>query len=194
MVVIDLTLDHHELSPLPLSSTRIPYQTPSMHACFRIVLHTPICIYPSLPFVYLSISVSALHFTPLLLSEFLKFSVPLEVSLSLSLMSFHTNRTYLYINMYVRQVSVIYNPMIYNWQLYVFFHSHQDGTGRHRAVLDVYGSTGGLAEYRAAMLASRGFTSFALAWALYDDLPPGIHVQYDYFLVRTFRWADARKT
>lgn len=49
----------------------------------------------------------------------------------------------------------------------------------------MYGSTGGLAEYRAAMLASRGFTTLALAYIGYDDLPQGMELDLEYFLVWT---------
>jgi len=58
----------------------------------------------------------------------------------------------------------------------------KNGCGRHAGVLDLYGSTGGLAEYRAALLASRGFTTFALAYMGYEDLPTQLTVQYEYFL------------
>ncbi|XP_046559280.1 acyl-coenzyme A thioesterase 2, mitochondrial-like [Haliotis rubra] len=45
------------------------------------------------------------------------------------------------------------------------------------------GITGGLAEFRAALLASRGFASFALAYFRYDDLPTSIaDIDFDYFL------------
>ena len=38
------------------------------------------------------------------------------------------------------------------------------GQGTHPGIIDLYGTTGGLAEYRAAMLASQGFTVLALAY------------------------------
>ncbi|XP_048251944.1 acyl-coenzyme A thioesterase 1-like [Haliotis rufescens] len=47
----------------------------------------------------------------------------------------------------------------------------------------MFGSTGGLVEFRAALLASRGFVSFALAYFRYDDLPSSLaDVDFDYFL------------
>ena len=43
-------------------------------------------------------------------------------------------------------------------------------------IIDMYGTTGGLAEYRAAILASRGFTVLAVAFFNYDDLPKDLSV------------------
>ena len=43
-------------------------------------------------------------------------------------------------------------------------------------IIDMYGMTGGLAEYRAAILASRGFTVLAVAFFNYDDLPKDLSV------------------
>ncbi len=39
------------------------------------------------------------------------------------------------------------------------------------AILDLFGTGGGLIEHRAALLASKGFVAFALAYFAYDDLP-----------------------
>ena len=64
-----------------------------------------------------------------------------------------------------------------------------DGQGQHPALLDMYGSTGGLAEYRAAMLASRGFTTLALAHMGYQDLPQSLDINFEYFLVTYHRTA-----
>ena len=48
----------------------------------------------------------------------------------------------------------------------------------------MFGSAGGLIEYRAALLASRGFTVLALAFFNYDDLPKYMAaVTLDYFVV-----------
>ena len=58
------------------------------------------------------------------------------------------------------------------------------GQGKHPGLMDIYGSTGGLPEYRAAMLASRGFTTLALAFVGYQDLPQSLIGDFDYFLVR----------
>ncbi len=48
----------------------------------------------------------------------------------------------------------------------------------------MYGTTGGLPEYRAAMLASRGFTTLALAYFAHDDLPKSMILEIEYFEVR----------
>ena len=48
-------------------------------------------------------------------------------------------------------------------------------------MIDLYGGTGGLREYRAALLASRGFAALALAYCDYDDLPTGMTLDLDYF-------------
>ena len=38
-------------------------------------------------------------------------------------------------------------------------------------VMDLLGGTGGLVEFKASLLASRGFAALALAYFGYDDLP-----------------------
>ncbi|XP_076058756.1 acyl-coenzyme A thioesterase 1-like [Oratosquilla oratoria] len=43
--------------------------------------------------------------------------------------------------------------------------------GPHPAVVDIFGTDGGLIEHRAAMLASRGFASLGLAFMDYKNLP-----------------------
>ncbi|XP_073489170.1 acyl-coenzyme A amino acid N-acyltransferase 1-like isoform X2 [Aquarana catesbeiana] len=45
------------------------------------------------------------------------------------------------------------------------------GTGPYPGIIDLFGGGGGLAEYRASLLASRGFVVFALAYFGYEDLP-----------------------
>ncbi|KAK4314531.1 hypothetical protein Pmani_014236 [Petrolisthes manimaculis] len=45
------------------------------------------------------------------------------------------------------------------------------GPGPFPGVVDMFGTAGGLLEYRSAQLASRGFASLALAFFGYDDLP-----------------------
>ncbi|XP_050689217.1 acyl-coenzyme A thioesterase 1-like [Eriocheir sinensis] len=45
------------------------------------------------------------------------------------------------------------------------------GSGPHPAIVDIFGGFGGLKEYRASMLASRGFACLAIAYFNYDDLP-----------------------
>ncbi|XP_046326932.2 acyl-coenzyme A thioesterase 1-like isoform X3 [Haliotis rufescens] len=57
------------------------------------------------------------------------------------------------------------------------------GVGPFPGVLDMFGSTGGLVEFRAALLASRGFAAFALGYFGYDDLPKSLaDLDMDYFL------------
>jgi hypothetical protein len=48
----------------------------------------------------------------------------------------------------------------------------------------LFGGDGGLTETRAALLASRGFIAFALPYFGYDDLPPFIELNLEYFEVR----------
>lgn len=45
------------------------------------------------------------------------------------------------------------------------------GDGPFPGVVDMFGTAGGLLEYRSAQLASRGIASLALAFFAYDDLP-----------------------
>nr|XP_058158577.1 bile acid-CoA:amino acid N-acyltransferase-like isoform X3 [Dasypus novemcinctus] len=45
------------------------------------------------------------------------------------------------------------------------------GEGPFPGVIDLFGVIGGLVEFRASLLASRGFLSFALAYLDYEDLP-----------------------
>ncbi|XP_046568730.1 bile acid-CoA:amino acid N-acyltransferase-like [Haliotis rubra] len=57
------------------------------------------------------------------------------------------------------------------------------GEGTFPAVLDMFGAAGGVTEFRAALLASRGFACFALAYLRYDDLPTSLaDIDFDYFL------------
>ena len=48
--------------------------------------------------------------------------------------------------------------------------------------MDLLGGTGGLVEFKASLLASRGFAALALAYFGYDDLPssPSPYVELDY--------------
>ncbi|XP_032085063.1 acyl-coenzyme A thioesterase 1-like [Thamnophis elegans] len=56
------------------------------------------------------------------------------------------------------------------------------GPGPFPAVLDLYGSGGGLVEYRASLLASRGFVTLALAFLAFEDLPAfPKFIDLDYF-------------
>ncbi|XP_078367149.1 bile acid-CoA:amino acid N-acyltransferase-like [Oculina patagonica] len=55
------------------------------------------------------------------------------------------------------------------------------GDGPFPGVIDLFGGTGGLYEYRASLLASHGFATLALAYMGYDDLPefpPTIDMEY----------------
>ncbi|XP_070613529.1 acyl-coenzyme A thioesterase 1-like [Erythrolamprus reginae] len=45
------------------------------------------------------------------------------------------------------------------------------GPGPFPALIDLYGSGGGLVEYRASLLASRGFVTLAVAFLDFEDLP-----------------------
>jgi hypothetical protein len=49
----------------------------------------------------------------------------------------------------------------------------------------MFGGAGGLIEMRAALLASRGFAAFALAFFAYEDLPANMdRIELEYFEVR----------
>ncbi|XP_029454504.1 acyl-coenzyme A thioesterase 1-like isoform X2 [Rhinatrema bivittatum] len=56
------------------------------------------------------------------------------------------------------------------------------GPGPFPGVIDLYGTSGGLFEYRASLLANKGFVMLALAYFGFDDLPVGLEeLQLDYF-------------
>lgn len=56
------------------------------------------------------------------------------------------------------------------------------GPGPFPAVIDLFGGAGGLIEFRAGLLASRGFAVLALAFFAYEDLPKGLtQLDLDYF-------------
>ena len=61
------------------------------------------------------------------------------------------------------------------------------GEGPFQGVIDMFGGSGGLIEFRAALLASRGFAALALAYFNYKDLPDITFLDhgqpYDYFEV-----------
>lgn len=58
------------------------------------------------------------------------------------------------------------------------------GAGPFPAVIDLFGTAGGLVEYKASMLASRGIMALALAYFNYDDLPAYFDdLDVDYFRV-----------
>uniref|UniRef100_A0A8C5M4M6 Uncharacterized protein n=1 Tax=Leptobrachium leishanense TaxID=445787 RepID=A0A8C5M4M6_9ANUR len=56
------------------------------------------------------------------------------------------------------------------------------GDGPFPGIIDMFGSAGGLIEFRSSLLASRGFASLALAYFAYDDLPPSLGgMELEYF-------------
>eukprot|EP00794_Sanderia_malayensis_P017001 gene17001-18714_t len=57
------------------------------------------------------------------------------------------------------------------------------GEGRFPGVVEMFGSIGGLLEHRAALMASHGFATFALAFMKYKDLPEQLSdLDIEYFL------------
>ncbi|ERE73088.1 acyl-coenzyme A thioesterase 1-like protein [Cricetulus griseus] len=55
------------------------------------------------------------------------------------------------------------------------------GNGPFPGIVDLFGVGGGLLEYRASLLAGKGFAVMALAYYNYDDLPKGMdifHLEY----------------
>lgn len=55
-------------------------------------------------------------------------------------------------------------------------------TGPFPGIIDLFGSGGGLCEYRASLLARRGFAVLALAYFRFEDLPEYLNdVSLDYF-------------
>ena len=60
------------------------------------------------------------------------------------------------------------------------------GDGPFPGVIDMFGTVGGLFEFRSALLASRGFATYCLPYFAYDDLPPTlVDLDLEYFLVCT---------
>uniref|UniRef100_A0A8C8A8Q3 Bile acid-CoA:amino acid N-acyltransferase n=1 Tax=Otus sunia TaxID=257818 RepID=A0A8C8A8Q3_9STRI len=56
------------------------------------------------------------------------------------------------------------------------------GPGPFPGVIDLFGGAGGLIEFRAGLLASRGFAVLALAFFAYDDLPRAlVQLDLEYF-------------
>ncbi|XP_077178900.1 acyl-coenzyme A thioesterase 1-like [Paroedura picta] len=56
------------------------------------------------------------------------------------------------------------------------------GPGPFPGLIDLYGSGGGLVEYRASLLASRGFATLSLAYLAFEDLPAFPEfLELDYF-------------
>ena len=54
--------------------------------------------------------------------------------------------------------------------------------GPYPGVVDVFGSVGGVVEHRAALLASRGFITFALSYISCKHTPP-VQTNIEYFEV-----------
>lgn len=55
------------------------------------------------------------------------------------------------------------------------------GEGQFSGIIDLYGSIGGLREYRASLLAGHGFAVLALAYFQFEDLPEylsQVHLEY----------------
>ena len=60
------------------------------------------------------------------------------------------------------------------------------GPGPFKAVIDMFGSSGGLIDFRAALFASRGFVAYSLPYFRYEDLPETMaNLDLDYFEVRS---------
>ncbi|EDL81473.1 rCG20852 [Rattus norvegicus] len=56
------------------------------------------------------------------------------------------------------------------------------GTGPFPGIIDLFGIGGGLLEYRASLLAAKGFAVMALAYFKYDDLPKATDIlRLEYF-------------
>jgi dienelactone hydrolase len=55
------------------------------------------------------------------------------------------------------------------------------GDGPFPAVIDMFGTAGGLIQFRSALLASRGVMSLALAYFDYEDLPVNMDLNMEYF-------------
>ena len=62
------------------------------------------------------------------------------------------------------------------------------GKGPFPGAIDMFGGAGGIIEFRAALLASRGFACFSLPYFMYEDLPDNMFdLKLDYFLVCLYR-------
>ncbi|KAJ7392139.1 hypothetical protein OS493_013511 [Desmophyllum pertusum] len=56
------------------------------------------------------------------------------------------------------------------------------GSGPFPGVIDMFGTAGGLIEFKASLLASHGFAALALAYFAYDDLPKYLpYCELEYF-------------
>ena len=59
------------------------------------------------------------------------------------------------------------------------------GKGPFPGLIDLFGTAGGLNDFRAALLASRGFAAFSLAFFGYEDLPKALNFDLEYMDVST---------
>ena len=58
------------------------------------------------------------------------------------------------------------------------------GNGPFPGVIDLFGTAGGILEFRSALLASRGFASLSLPYFRYEDLPDTMFdIDLEYFMV-----------
>ena len=59
------------------------------------------------------------------------------------------------------------------------------GEGPFPGVIDLFGTAGGILEFRAALLASRGFACLSLPYFRYEDLPDDLFggIDLEYFTV-----------
>ena len=69
----------------------------------------------------------------------------------------------------------------FKYYLVLCFLSFQE-PGPFPGIVDILGAGGGLLEYRASLLAGKGFAVMALAYYNYEDLPKSLrHVHLEYF-------------
>ena len=67
----------------------------------------------------------------------------------------------------------------------LFSHYFPVGPGPFPAIVDMFGTAGGILEFRSALLASRGFVSYALPFFAFEDLPTTLdNIQLEYFEVQ----------
>ena len=66
-----------------------------------------------------------------------------------------------------------------------------DDKAKYVGVVDMYGSTGGLVEHRAALLASHGFVTLALAYVAFEDLPRSLDQISLSYLEKAVTWLAA---
>ena len=62
------------------------------------------------------------------------------------------------------------------------------GDGPFPGVIDMFGTAGGIIEFRSALLASRGFASLSLPYFRYEDLSDSLFdMDFEYFMVGIFK-------